>query len=335
MEISSEARKLHDQAVVIDGCSFFSHGWHERLERAGVTAMQMTVSWPSDDAEQALQRYHDYYRIVATDPKMVLVDTVADIRRCKREGKVGFILGSQNARMLGDDLGMVEIFRRAGARVIQLAYNVRNFIADGNLEASDAGLSRYGKAVVREMNRLGITVDLSHTGEWSTLEAMETSEKPCIFSHANARSVVKHPRNLTDAQIDACAKSGGVIGLTPLAVACWRGGPTPPTLDDFLAHLDYMVARAGFDHVAIGTDSEATPGAYPPVVRAFLSAQYPEVSSGYRAAFPATPRTAGFESMENLPNVTDALLRRGWSEAHVRQLLGENLLRVYEKTWVS
>ena len=228
---------------------------------------------------------------------------------------------------------MVEVFRRLGTRVLQLSYNERNLLADGCAEPTNAGLSRFGKAVVHELNRTGIVIDLTHVGERSSLEAIEASTKPCIFSHSNPRTRVDNQRNISDAQIDACAEAGGVIGLCPWAIACWTGGPTPPNLGDFLDHLEYVADRVGRDHVALGTDSEATPGAFPPGLREAYRAMYPEVYDVFLTTFPSDPKTSGFETMEDLPNVTDGLLRRGWPEADVRKVLGENLLRVYAASW--
>lgn len=327
------AEQVHRDAIVIDGCSFFCKGWNERLGKAGVTALQMTVPWPNDDARQAIRRYEEYYRLIAQDAKLSIVLTTEDIRRCKQAEQVGFILGSQNARMLEDDTGLVEVFHKLGVRVIQLSYNERNLLADGCVEPTNAGLSRFGKAVVREMNRVGIQVDLTHVGERSSLDALETATKPCIFSHSNPRARADNPRNISDQQIRLCAEQGGVVGVSSWAPICWTGGDRPPTLDDLIGHIEYVVDLVGIDHVSIGTDSEATPGAYPPALTASLAADYPETQTSLRSAHPGVRTTQGFETMESFPQLTAALLDRGWQEADVRKFLGENLLRVYRANW--
>jgi len=158
---------------------------------------------------------------------------------------------------------MVEVFCRLGLRVAMLSYNDRNFAADGCITGTDAVLSREGRELVKEMNRCGIVIDCSHTGERSSLDAIELSEKPCIFSHSNPKARSNLPRNITDEQIKRVAAGGGVAGLTPFAPMNWDGGDVPPTLDDFLDNIECVVDLAGIDHVAIGTDKEATPGAYP------------------------------------------------------------------------
>jgi membrane dipeptidase len=328
-----DAAAVHNEAIVIDGCSFFAKGWHERLEKAGVTALQMTVPWPWDGALQGIRRYREYYDVTRNEPRLRIVRTTDDIRQAKADGVVGLILGAQNAQILENDPGLVEVFHVLGSRVIQLAYNERNLLADGCLESSNAGLSRLGKTMVKEMNRVGIQIDLTHTGEQSSLDAIELSSKPCIISHANPNGRVENPRNISDTLIKACAEAGGVVGLTPYAPINWMGGDEPPSLDHFIGHLEYVVDLVGIDHVSFGTDSEVTPGAYPPEVRQLLGKYFPEASVGLKKRHPNVSKTSGFESMEDLPNVTAALLDRGWQESDVRKFLGENLMRVYAQNW--
>lgn len=332
-QVTDGAASLHNDAIVIDGCSFFSKGWDARLEKAGVTALQMTVAWPWDDSRQAIPRYQEYYEITSNEPRLHIVETTEDIRRCNNNGHVGFILGSQNAQMLDDDPGMVEVFQRLGVRVIQLAYNVRNYLADGCLEPSNAGLSRLGKTVIKEMNRVGVQVDLSHVGERSSFEAIDVSDKPCIISHANPKARLENPRNVTDDLMKACAQAGGVVGLTPYAPINWTGGENPPSIDDFIGHVEYAAQLIGVDHISFGTDSEATPGAYPPKITKTLARDFPDASIGLRNAHPDVKKSVGFESMEALPDVTDKLLGRGWKDEDIRKFLGENLLRVYRQNW--
>lgn len=293
----------------------------------------MTVPWTADDVRQAAYRYGEYFRLLSRDPKLGLATSVADIRRFKTEGRVGLIFGCQNARILEENLDLVEVYHRIGVRVNQLTYNERNFIGDGCVEPTNAGLSRFGRRVVAEMNRVGIQIDLTHVGERSSLEALELSEKPCIFSHSNPRRRAENVRNLTDEQIKLCAERGGVIGVSSWPAICWTGGPMPPTLEDLVGHVEYLADLVGADHISVGTDSEATPGAYPQELKNSLTASYGPVIGRFRAAFPEGPRTKGFESMEDLPNLTHALLNRGWSVENVRKVLGENLLRAYGTSW--
>jgi membrane dipeptidase len=332
-EIAERAHRLHRQAVVVDGTSFFCQGWHKRLETAGVTALQLTVPWDGEGARRAMGRCAEYFALVRREPRLAIVTSVAGIRRTKSEGRVGLILGSQDGSMLENDPNLVEVFYRIGFRVIQLTYNERNLLGDGCLEPANAGLSRLGVAMIQAMNRVGMVLDLSHVGERTSLEAIDVSSKPVLFSHSNPRARADSPRNITDEQIRKCAATGGVVGATPYAPVTWTGGSKPPDLDDFVGHVEHIAELAGVDHVSFGSDSEATPGAYPRELLRRLFSAHPESIAAFRQAHPGTFLTDGFESMEALPQVTERLLARGWSEPEVRKFLGENLLRVYAANW--
>jgi membrane dipeptidase len=207
-------------------------------------------------------------------------------------------------------------------------------VGDGCEEADDAGLSAFGRQVIREMNRVGMVVDLSHTGHRTTMEAMEASTAPCIFSHANARAVHPSRRNITDAQIDAVAAAGGVIGLNgfPAFVSRRRR----PTLDDLLRHADHIAERVGVDHLSVGIDYYQ--GQWPFADARKARALYAERLAQGRwrpESYPPPPwrYPAGIEVPSKLPALTAGLRRRGYSERDVRKILGENLLRVFRRVW--
>jgi membrane dipeptidase len=319
-------------SIVIDGCSFFATAWSDRQETSGVTALQMTVPMTWSGAREALHNIHQYYALVEKEPRFTIIKSVDDIRRAKAQSKVGFILGAQNAQYFEYDPAFVEDFYRAGVRVTQLTYNERNLLGDGCLEPSNVGLSKFGKTIVAEMNRVGMQVDLSHVGERTTLDAMEHSTLPCIFSHSNPKARADNPRNITDEQIKKCAESGGVVGLTSYAPMVWMGG-APPFIDDVIEHIEYVVDLVGIDAVSFGTDSEVTPGSYPQHVIKRLGRDYPEAAAPLRAAHPNVRKTDGFESMESFEDLSVRLLDRGWSETDLRKLLGENVMRVYGQNW--
>jgi len=218
-------------------------------------------------------------------------------------------------------------------RTIQLTYNTRNLLGDGVDEASDAGLSKLGRALVREMNEVGILVDLSHVGRRTSLDAIEASAQPCVFTHSNPRALVDVPRNITDEQIRAVARRGGVVGCSCFPPLVWRG-EGPPTLDDFVDAIDYVAQLVGVDHVAIGSDSEATTGAYPPELRASLRRQFAGTTGGFHSRFPLGQPVVGLEDgLGDWPKITRRLLERGYEPADVRKIIGGNLMRVFEQVW--
>ena len=332
---AQQAEMLHRSAIVIDGTSFFCRGYTDRLERAGVTALNMTTAWPDDDFEMAVRRIEEYYALVREDAKLAIVERAEDIPRLKQDGRVGIIIAFQNARPIGSTLERIETFWRLGVRTIQLTYNTRSYIGDGVFEDTDAGLSKFGRAAVMEMNRVGILIDLSHVGRRTSLDAIEVSEKPCVFTHSNPYALVPVPRNITDEQMRAVAAKGGVVGCSSFPALVWRGGAEPPTIDQFVECIDYTVGVVGIDHVSIGTDSEATKGAYPPELRASLRRKYPGTTGAFHQKFPQGPPVKGLEEgLGDWPNITTRLLQRGYKPDDVKKVLGGNLLRVMREVWV-
>lgn len=332
---AQQAEMLHRSAIVIDGTSFFCRGYTDRLERAGVTALNMTTAWPDDDFEMAVRRIEEYYTLVREDAKLAIVERAEDIPRLKQDGRVGIIIAFQNARPIGSTLERIETFWRLGVRTIQLTYNTRSYIGDGVFEDTDAGLSKFGRAAVMEMNRVGILIDLSHVGRRTSLDAIEVSQKPCVFTHSNPHALVPVPRNITDEQMRAVAAKGGVVGCSSFPALVWRGGAEPPTIDQFVECIDYTVGVVGIDHVSIGTDSEATKGAYPPELRASLRRKYPGTTGGFHQKFPQGAPVKGLEEgLGDWPNITARLLQRGYKPDDVKKVLGGNLLRVMREVWV-
>lgn len=334
--VSAEAREVHRQSIVIDTATFFLKGYGNIVEEGGVTAVCLTTPWPWDSFETGVKRTEEYYALARTDPRLLLVERAEDIRRAKAEEKVGMILWSQGLNIIGDHVPHLEALFRLGYRVLQLTYSERNYLGDGCDEDTDVGLSKLGRQVVKELNRLRILVDVSHSGPRTALEAAELSEQPIIVSHANPRSLYEHKRNASDELIRTVAAKGGVIGACPYPPLNWDGDPNhKPTIDNLVTAIDYMVQMVGIDHVGLGTDSEATEGAYPAEVVAELGRRYPDLGSAFRNAFGRGVKMEGFRGMRDLPLLTEKLLQRGYKAEDVSKVLGGNWLRVFEAVWPS
>ena len=342
-EVTKEAQALHERSIVIDTCSFFLRGHNDRVKAGGLTAINFTVPDVFADAPDAFRAVREYYEVARRDPKVIIVRSVADIERAKAEGKLGAILGTQNSRFLGTELVLVEMFARLGIRVVQLTYNERNFAGDGWMEPNDAGLSLYGRALIKELARCGIVLDLSHIGRRTIQEAIAASEGPVVVTHAGLKKFVDHGRTVTDDEMKKIAATGGVVGVTSFGSFNWRGDNKRPTLGNFLEALEYAIEVAGIDHVGIGTDSVVEPGGYPQKVRdhaAMTYGPYSKENADRQAKFkevtgglPTDDHLEGFRSMEHFPRVTQGLLDRGYKEADVQKVLGGNFLRVFKAVW--
>lgn len=280
-----------------------------------------------EDTAQALTNLGRWAKFVREHAERIGLAAIAgDIVSAHGRRQTAVILHFQSSRPIGYDSNLVEVFHRAGVRVMQVAYNTRGPLGDGCLEAFDAGLSGLGLTVIAEMNRVGMVVDLSHAGVRTSLEALATSTAPVVFSHSNARSVCDHPRNLTDDQIRALASNGGVIGLNAYP-AFVTSESARPTLSDFVAHAIHISELVGAEHLGLGLDFYDAP----------IEEYERMVALGIwdRKHYPPPPYLypSGLESPAQVHNIAQALDRAGFAPAEVEGVLGGNFLRVFEAVW--
>lgn len=258
---------------------------------------------PRSGLANAFVLYEILMREIDAIDDLILVTRADDILRTQREGKVGVLLDCNCVQMIEDSLEMLSVLHRLGYRQMLLARFSRNLVVDSWVQGgAGGGITPFGRAVVKELNRIGMIVDLSHTSDRGFWDVLEISEDPVICSHSNARSVHFHPRNLTDDQIKAIAKNGGVIGLMCVFIGPGREYSDykswevdDPRFQKWLDHFDHMARLVGPDHLGWGSD-------------------------GYITMI-GTPA--------ELPKLTEGLLRRGYSEQDIRKFLGENYLRVF------
>lgn len=337
MPLSDRAVRLHREAVIIDPCVQYLMRRTERTDRAGLTAVGLTIPMPNEGAAETWPRVQQFLDIIHGEPTFCLADTPDAIRRAKREGKLAHILLSQDSTFVGSDPRALLLWKQLGLRICQLTYNEQNLAGSGCLERHDAGLSQLGRVMVREMERYGITIDLTHAGRTTFLDACAVATRPLITSHSNPRAVVDNPRNIDDDQMRAVAASGGVVCVTTWAPLIWDGTPGMPTLDDWWRCVEYTVGLVGIDHVGVSTDSVGTMGAYPRHPPDPDAVPYGSVTDAFdRVAQPPdnnNRQPADFNGIEDFPALVERLCQRGVSDADARKLLGENLLRVFDQTW--
>ena len=335
-EAKSMGRTVYDEAIVVDGLNvsnWDSPDVYENLGVSGVTAINATIAtWEGfqetlDHIAKWPARFAEYGDVI------MQARSVEDIQRAKREGKVGVVLGFQNASPIENDLARLSIFHELGVRIIQLTYHERNLLGNGCYERRDDGVSSFGADAIQEMNRLGILIDLSHVGERTTLDTIEMSEKPVACTHANAKSYYDQKRNKADEALKALAEKGGVIGATCILTFLKDGADS--TIDSYVEAIDHMVQMIGIDHVGFGTDyTQDQPESF-----------WRYIGSQQGTKFPAsfTPPDAnyhnmvlypkGLETTDKLPALADALDRRGYKAADIEKVLGGNWMRLFGEVW--
>jgi membrane dipeptidase len=327
--------------IWIDSCM---QAWPDadwaNAHRHGVTAFCNTAWRPHATIEQALEEGMFWHLVARENPNLIVAETANDVRKAKQEGKSAFIITAQGGDWIGFKLHRIEAMYRLGLRMMLPAYNRTNHICDGCLDKTDSGLTRYGELVVDESNRVGLLLDCTHIGKRASMEIMERSSVPTVFSHSNPKAIVDNPRNIDDEQIKACIAKGGVIGVAPWGpIVLEEGQTTQPTLDQFIAHIDYIAQLAGSTkNIGLGTDMSI--GTYPDHEHDPWGepAGYKDVASAYSNHITGdvrSPRRAldGFSNYPQIMNVIAKLKDRGYSEQDVSNILGENYLRVFDQVW--
>jgi len=356
--ITQRAETLHRSALVVDthvdAPNLRRAGWRfadehaedhvdlPRLRKGGLDAlffsifMDGTVTGPKA-VNDALEMIAAVQKLADDLPGDVALCTTADeVRRANRQHKVALLMGMEGGHMINDSLPVLRTYARLGVRYLTLTHNVNTNWADAAADTpKHNGLTEFGKEVVRELNRLGVMVDVSHVADKTFWDALAVSRAPMIASHSSARALAGHPRNMTDDMIKALAAKGGVIhinyyiaflddGIAKYTVAhdarekqleaqfpgaenkarrdallLQEFGPRATTgWERIVDHIDYAVKLVGADHVGLGSDFD---GATMPV---------------------------GMEDVTKLPKITAELLRRGYRESDIRKILGENTLRL-------
>jgi membrane dipeptidase len=308
--------------------------WLDRALASGLNAMNVTlgvtgVAMGRDDFRSLLHTMHGYFCYFDLEPRLLHVQTAEDIRRAKREGRLGIIFGCQGlASKIEEDPSLILIMARLGQRIVQLMYNEQSTIGCGALEPMDTGLTEFGRICIREIDDCRMVVDLAHAGPRTAREAIGFARGTPIISHGNVRALTDHPRNAPDDVLRALAERGGVIGVTAYAPFCESSGRGRPTLEDMLDHVAYVADRFGIDHVGIGSD--LFEGESWVRFERFFRRRYPAIVGHYAMD---TVYAQGFGMVDDFAGLPAALRRRGFDEGDAAKILGGNFLRVFQEVW--
>ncbi len=324
----------HQEMIIVDGLQYsnWDRSIFQHLLTGGVTAVHVTITYWENTVE-TLQNIGKWNRLFVQHADLIMpVKTADDIRLAKRLGKVGIIFGFQNCSPIGDNIDLVEIFYDLNVRFMQLTYNNQTLLASGCYEDRDSGITRFGKVVIQEMNRVGMLIDMSHSGEKSTLQAIELSSRPITISHANPHFFEPALRNKSNTVLKALAQSGGMLGFSAYPLHLHNGSDC--TLTEFCTMIAQTVELIGIDHVGIGTDLCVNHDYS--VLKWMRSGRWTKETdygegSATNSGWPA-PLT-WLEDSSGFPNITQGLLDIGFNQEETAKIMGQNWLTFFEESF--
>src|SRR5712692_10266161 len=369
--VSARAKQLHDRAIVVDSHddtpqrllfdkTFDITARHKdgnidvpRMREGGLDALFFSIWVPSDvTGPPAVKRALDLIDCVREAARLhpadlMLAATAADIRKAASEHKIAALMGMEGGHMIDDDLRLLRSYAALGVRYLTLTHFKNNNWADSSTDKpAHNGLTAFGRDVVRELNRLGVMVDISHVADKTFYDALAITTAPVIASHSSCRAIANHPRNMTDDMLRALAKNGGVVMINYHAgflseefrVASEKRSGT------IVASMDAMSKKCGGDEACTTMESERIDH------EAMAKGELPKVTwekivdhidhavkvagadhVGLGSDFDGATMPLGMEDASKLPKITDALLKKGYSEQDVEKILGGNILRVMEQ----
>jgi membrane dipeptidase len=344
-EYSARTLALMERTTVLDLLGVLSidgrwQGWardpasfteeeYARYRDSGINVFHHAFGLGGPEAyDRALAYFATLNSLAAgADEYFMRIDRVHDLERVKASGRIGLLLGIQNADHFRrpDD---VDFFFGLGQRISQLTYNSRNRIGNGATERRDEGISDFGISIIQRMDEVGMAIDVSHCGDRTTLDAFEISRKPVLITHSNCRALVPgHPRCKTDEAIRAMARTGGVMGIT--GVRNFVSPTEPTTVEHVIDHFDHVRDLVGIEHVGVGSDMDLDGyDALPDEVQVQLRAGYADTYS-----FRERIDIEGLDHPKRMFDLTEGLVRRGYADDEIELVLGGNFARALGEIW--
>ena len=299
----------------------------------GVDAVHVTIAYHENFRETVLN-IEAWNRHFENHADLICqAFTAEDVEAAAASGRTAVIFGFQNPSPIEDDIGLVEVVHRLGARFMQLTYNNQSLLATGCYEEDDTGLTRMGREVVREMNRVGLVVDMSHSAERSTLEAIEYSARPIVISHANPSFWHPARRNKSDTVLKALAESGGMLGFS-LYPHHLNGG-SACSLDDFCGMIADTAEMMGVDKIGFGSDlCQDQPDSIVEWMRVGRWTKEIDYGEGSASAPGFPPMPDWFRDNRDWPQLLAGLKKAGFSDADLDKIRGGNWLEFYRQSFV-
>ena len=325
---------MSEQKLFIDGLQYNS--WSEeifnQIHEGGLSAVHVTISY-HEDFQETVQNIIDWNRhFIKYSDLIFLGRTAEDVRKAQRESRTAIFFGFQNCSPIEDDIGLVEILHTLGARFMQLTYNNQSLLATGCYEKKDSGITRMGKQVIKEMNRVGLVVDMSHSAERSTLEAIEVSERPIAITHANPS--LWHPalRNKSSEVLRALGSSGGMVGFSIYPHHLKDGSKC--TIESFCGMIAETAELVGIESIGIGSDlCQNQPDSVVEWMRNGTwsnDLDFGEGSASF-AGFPEQP--SWFKDNRDFSNIESGLKSVGMDSKNIEAVMGTNWLRFFESSF--
>ncbi len=320
--------------LIIDGLQYCN--WSERIFRdmqaGGVSAVHVTVSY-WEDFRETVERLTAWNRRFETYPELIFLGRgAADAARARDEGRTAIFFGAQNCSPMEDDIGLIQVLHDLGLRFMQLSYNNQSLLATGCYEAEDPGITRMGREAIREMNRAGLVIDMSHSAERSTLEAIELSQRPIAITHANPHDWHPARRNKSPEVLRALGQSGGMLGLSLYPHHLKDGGDC--SLAAFCAMAARTVEVMGVERVGIGSDlCQDQPDSVVEWMRNGTWTKTLDYGEGSAAQAEFPPQQDWFQSNRDLPGLAKGLRDAGFDAAGVDKIMGGNWLDFFERSF--
>jgi len=326
----------NNDMVVIDALQYvnWTRALFEKLNCSGMNAVHVTVAY-WENTQETLEKIGLWQQRFRDNADLIMPVRVAtDIEVAKKQGKVGIILGFQNCSPIEDDVKKIQTLHELGIRIMQLSYNNQSLLSTGCYEEKDSGITRFGREAIKEMNRVGMVIDMSHSAEQSTLEAIELSQRPIAITHANPAFFHKALRNKSNTVLKALAQSGGVLGCSLYPFHLKNGSDC--TLNDFCIMMARTVDLMGIDHVGIGSDLcvnwDYSTLSWMRSGRWTSGVDYGEGSAS-NADWPDQP--SWFSEAGDIMNIAAGLEQVGFRQTDVTKIMGGNWLRFFDNAFTA